>query len=546
MNETDAKWNIKATLKSVGFECVDSSLSKYHGHLKPSGYEVEVELTVPDGRFVELPTLKVLNKEILPVDVVAHIERDERLCFGDKQLLRLDRYDPGGSILRILQQATETLNKSLGDGNVIEIQEEFPAYWGGGDAQSITLLHNLDDLKTAKVGLTKDKKGLKLVPSNSKATKDFINSREAKIVHIVSSLGAVGDCLRPGTLADLYEWLPANTGNKLTVDAVISAAIDDTIHIIHAANGWFGFNLIIPDTLRGLKRKNQLRKKTFVKLLQEKPEKVRVQRYLITDATLASIASRSLPKDKSPLIGKNILIIGAGTIGSHLCELLTRSGAGCEGTLTIVDPDFVGAGNLGRHTLSVEDLWENKALALKSKLLSFHPDLKVSALEKDADSLLDDLDAYDLVIDATGIESVSDDINFHALKLRRIGKDVALLHSWIFGNGISVHSFFHNSLENACYRCLRPDLSKPWRYDSRKDTSKEAVVAQNGCGLGTFVPYTISASVKAAALAFDAVFDFFDVESGPTLRNQLIDRELGKAIAHKTPPIHASCPACRA
>ena len=546
MNEADARWKIDATLKSVGFERIDSSLSKYRGQLKPSGYQVEIDLTVPDGRFVELPTLKVLNKEILPVDVVAHIERDERLCFGDKQLLRLDRYDPGGSILRVLQQATETLNKSLGGGNVIEIQEEYPAYWGGGDAQSLTLFHKLDGLKTAKVGLTDDKRGLKLVPYNTRAAKEFTSSREAKIIYLDGSIGPAGDCLRPGTLADLYEWLPINVGDKLTVEDVISTAMDDKIYIIRAANGWFGFNLNIPDTLLGLKRKNQLRKVTLVRLLKEKPEKVRIQRFLITDASLASVASRSLPNDKSPLIGKNILVIGAGTIGSHLCELLTRSGVGCEGTLTIVDPDFVSAGNLGRHTLSVGDLWENKALALKNKLMSFHPDLKVSALDKDADSLLEYLDNYDLVIDATGVESVSDDINYHALSLRRVGKEVALLHTWIFGNGISVHSFLHNSLGSACYRCLRPDLSKPWRFDSRKNTSIEAVVAQNGCGLGTFVPYTVSASVKAAALAFDAVFEFFDVGFGPTLRNQLIDSHLGKDIAHKTPSIHSSCPACKA
>lgn len=546
MTEADSKWKIDATLRSVGFERVDSSLSQYRGHLKPSGYEVEVELTVPDGRFVELPTLKVLNKEVLPVDVVAHIERDERLCFGDKQLLRLDRYNPGGSILRILEQAKETLNKSLGGQNAIEIQEEFPAYWNGGDAQLLTMLHNLEGMKSAKVGRIENKKGLQLVPSMSKSAKTLINERNAKIVKVDGVIGASSYCLRPSTLADLQSWLPPNTGSKLTVDAIISASMEEKVYIIHAANGWFGFNLIIPDALLGLKRQNKLRKVTLVKLLKDKPEKVNVQRYLVTDATLASVASRSLPNTRSPLIGKNILVIGAGTIGSHLSELLTRSGAGCEGTLTLVDPDYVGAGNLGRHTLSVESLWENKALALKSKLLNFHPDLKVEALEKDADSLLDYLDAYDLVIDATGIEAVSDDINFHALRLRRDGKDVALLHAWIFGNGISVHSFFHNSLECACYRCLRPDLSKPWRYDSRKDTSKEAVVAQNGCGLGTFVPYTISASVKAAALAFDAVFEFFDVGSGPTLRNQLIDSSLGKNIAHNTPSIHTSCPACKA
>lgn len=544
MNENDAKWEIDATLKSVGFLRVDSSLKIYRGILKPNGYKVDVELTIPDARFVELPSLKILNREALPVDVVAHIERDERLCFGDKQLLRLDRYKPGGSMLRILEQATETLNKSLGGKNKVEIQQEYPAYWAGGDAQPVTMLYGMGVSKKASLGFEANK-GLQLLPSNSKELASLTNIRKAMIVKVDEPVGPTDDCLRPTNLANLCDWLDKNVGQSLTVNTMIANSMENAVYIIQAPNGWYGLRLTIPPILDQLKRQNKLRKVALVKQLKLSLENVAVQRYYIRDATLPTVTSRSLPHLLSPFIGKKILLIGAGTIGSNLSELLVRSGAGCEGTFTIVDPDYVVAGNLGRHTLSVDDMWENKASALKCKLERFHSDVQIAALEDTADSLLKKLHNYDLVIDATGVETVSEDLNYHAMNLRRSGNNVAMLHVWIFGNGISVHSYLHALAGEACYRCLRPDLSKPWRYDSRKDTSKEAIVVQNGCGLGTFVPYSISASVKAAAIAFDSALGYFEGQSTPSLKNHLIDKKRGKRLSHKSPTPSPECPACK-
>jgi molybdopterin/thiamine biosynthesis adenylyltransferase/proteasome lid subunit RPN8/RPN11 len=64
---------------------------------------------------------------------------------------------------------------------------------------------------------------------------------------------------------------------------------------------------------------------------------------------------------------KNVLLIGAGAIGSEIAEALTRSGTV---KLTIIDNDCLRPHNLARHTLSSSDLGEYKATALTKKINS--------------------------------------------------------------------------------------------------------------------------------------------------------------------------------
>jgi len=61
----------------------------------------------------------------------------------------------------------------------------------------------------------------------------------------------------------------------------------------------------------------------------------------------------------------NVLLIGAGAIGSEIAESLARTGTM---KLTIIDNDSLRPHNLARHTLAGSDLGEFKAEAIASKL----------------------------------------------------------------------------------------------------------------------------------------------------------------------------------
>ncbi|RYZ41266.1 MAG: ThiF family adenylyltransferase [Myxococcaceae bacterium] len=72
-----------------------------------------------------------------------------------------------------------------------------------------------------------------------------------------------------------------------------------------------------------------------------------------------------------------VLLLGAGSLGASVAEMLVRGGVS---RLVIMDPDIVAAGNLVRHTLDLRDVGASKAHALAERLRSISPDLEVRAL----------------------------------------------------------------------------------------------------------------------------------------------------------------------
>lgn len=94
------------------------------------------------------------------------------------------------------------------------------------------------------------------------------------------------------------------------------------------------------------------------------------------------------------LLQSHITIIGAGSLGSMVAEGLAMAGVG---RLTLVDPGILETANLGRHALGVASVGQNKAFALRSRLLGDYPHLEIEAIDKAAQDAPESL-AGDLVI----------------------------------------------------------------------------------------------------------------------------------------------------
>ena len=77
------------------------------------------------------------------------------------------------------------------------------------------------------------------------------------------------------------------------------------------------------------------------------------------------------------LANKRVLIIGAGSLGSAVAEVLVRGGLR---QLIVCDGDLLEHGNLARHTLGIQDVGEWKAVALAARLQSVSVHLKVAAI----------------------------------------------------------------------------------------------------------------------------------------------------------------------
>ena len=103
------------------------------------------------------------------------------------------------------------------------------------------------------------------------------------------------------------------------------------------------------------------------------------------------------------MIGQSVLLIGAGALGSAVAELLGRGGVRA---LTIADGEMLNAGNLVRHTLTLQHVKASKASALAGRLNNVSPHVSVTAIEAsfppDSERQQAQCRDCDVVIDCTG------------------------------------------------------------------------------------------------------------------------------------------------
>jgi hypothetical protein len=104
-----------------------------------------------------------------------------------------------------------------------------------------------------------------------------------------------------------------------------------------------------------------------------------------------------------------VLLLGAGTLGSAMGELLVRGG--CT-SVVVVDGQPFTAGNLARHALTLTDLGQNKAVRLAARLNHVSPFADVQGVPAPfpppaSSESTDSIEGCELVIDCTADDGVA-------------------------------------------------------------------------------------------------------------------------------------------
>jgi molybdopterin/thiamine biosynthesis adenylyltransferase len=92
--------------------------------------------------------------------------------------------------------------------------------------------------------------------------------------------------------------------------------------------------------------------------------------------------------EREALAGRQISIVGCGSFGSALADMLARAGVG---RLTLIDPETLEIENVGRHMLTGADVGQAKVEALARRLREINPELEVEARQerfRDAEGVL--------------------------------------------------------------------------------------------------------------------------------------------------------------
>ena len=246
------------------------------------------------------------------------------------------------------------------------------------------------------------------------------------------------------------------------------------------------------------------------------------------------IAQRSIPSLKT-LAGLKIALVGCGTIGGYLADMLVKAGAGTGGgKLTLIDFDLLMPQNVGRHRLGLQYSFIHKALGVKVMLESDAPGVSVRALEVDVrDAHLGDID---LLIDATGEEALG-----HWLAANYI-PSTPMLSVWVEGPGTAVRALLKTPGEGACYRCLST-YSRAGKFPTVKGGVPH-VMAGHSCE-GLYVPFPATVSIQAAALGAEMALAWANGQTISSLQTKITDCAFTLATADCDPPRIEACPACR-
>ncbi len=507
-----------------------------------------------DLEFVNHPTIYVAEGASIPDGLLPHLGSDREFCYLERGSEVLDRYNPGGMILYCLKRAEEALEKAIGGKFDIDVAAEFAAYW------SIErILTNVDNknIGNSAVIVSVDveagsKKSMQMYLVDKDGLPGALTKRQTKLkpemCHILQTAkvvtAVVGDA----------NWPPENLGSLLTwLKDYIPGIESEWQRICRSGDGYFWWIALKASNgmfLARIESPKSMQTPEFLKsrrgqlplFMARNADKAPVRRYTGYPVDAEYVFGRNLHGMQN-LSDKKIFLIGCGTIGGYLAQFLAVSGAGIgsKGELTLVDHDQFSSSNLGRHILGIEDVEKFKAIALADHLRRTVPYVKIRPITENALKLLDSLSNYDLVIDATGAEAFSISLNEHAVKNRP--KFPPVLHVWITAGGGAAAALFCDSREQACFKCLRPDLNSPPRY--RIARNNDEFVRNRSCGDSPYIPFPVSSSTQAASMALEICLGWANRKIGHRFRVRTFDEARAFLVEDRNVKPAENCPACR-
>lgn len=505
------------------------------GSLPTSQGDVPCEVWIDKSFTQPLDVWLTRLPENLP-RVLPHVGSDGYLCYAAPGTEVIDIFDPVGQTVTSLRQAIHVLEQIVSGKMVEDLQEEFFAYWKG--------IYCLCDIERRSSGSLEvlqlsDNKMYVLTDSAERSKVKFarsgrtITSVDVRI-EMITSTAAPRPLQRdwpPETVAQVLEWQGEmdDACRRKVRDKIVSAyraRKRGVLIAIESPKTGYSYGFLVSELQRN----------------RPKASRSTDQRLPIFDCPIRPVqmlrldekylAGRNIP-GQTTLLGKRIGLIGCGTIGGFLADMLVKAGAGSGGgELRLIDNDLLMPSNVGRHRLGLNRLLEGKAKALAKELTLPAPLANLIPIEMDAKDA--PLEGLDLVIDATGEEALG----------HWLAKAVSypILHVWIEGAGVAVRSLLKQHAEQGCYRCLS---------DFNRDGSLLSVIsgvspifAGQGCE-GLYVPFPASVSIQAAALGLDATLAWAGSKPWPSLSTRLTDQSFELATPDCSPLRRQGCPACR-
>lgn len=490
-----------------------------------------------DDTFVDLPLIQLLDRPVGMPDIVPHVSPEGCICYAAKGTLTLNIFEPAGQLLACLDRAIEVVERAIKGEMAADLAEEFFAYWQGSPVFADIPLSKAGSAKAFLWRPASNGEPTLFLTDNAERTRTklsenvFSANARAVDVQVFSSNCSPGvrqENWPPKTVGEFLSWqgeLDSDCARRVvqSLEKMMRAGRSYALSLIKSPTSWYGIFIDFDHTRRT---------GSLAQRLNYRPALLGCSIWPLSIIRIDDdyLASRNVPGKKT-LVGLRIALVGCGTIGGYLADLLVRAGAGLkDGVLTLIDPENFYPGNLGRHRLGMSAISKSKANALADELQRVIPSARVEPCPEDVRRVTN-LRDFDLVIDATGEEALSQHLN----NVLRQECFVPMVFCWIAGAGNSVHALIRDTPDAACYKCLSDRETRDGQVAGNPE------LAGFGCE-SLYVPFSASVSVSAAALALDAVLDWVNGEIPPKYRVRTLKGP--HFIQEADPEKSQCCPSC--
>lgn len=203
---------------------------------------------------------------------------------------------------------------------------------------------------------------------------------------------------------------------------------------------------------------------------------------------------------ENQLSDKKVCLIGCGSVGGYIADMLSSSGVG---EITLVDPDKFQLENLHRHYLGAHTIGNFKTDALKLTLEYKYPFIKINTLKS---RLLDycnfeKLTRFDLVICATGNVTHQRRINEFIVQNKI---PTPLIFCWVEAYGVGGHAVAVLPNSQGCLNNVFIDneSDEPSLYPNINFIRKDQKIKKNHAGCGTeFIAYSNIDAIQTATIS---------------------------------------------
>ncbi|HPV81482.1 MAG TPA: ThiF family adenylyltransferase [Nitrospira sp.] len=318
----------------------------------------------------------------LPKCVVPHVNRDGQICTLPIGAV-VNPFRPAAQIVAVLQNAQKVVETQYPpDEFLTEVEQELVAYWGGSEPILFLTDATLESHRIVHVDLA-----------------EAINKATKKRVSFLGPMpSGIRDGMQVGLVLDiprahLIDFLndPARTISQeaswrqsCALLADILSQRDHSRKMITAfvlarcetSNGqaWLGGLLQDPLHIAKDRRQNEER-------LVNLPLRSRFHRCAIDSLRTERLLRRiEGPGANTCLMDKSVALVGCGSLGSFMADLLVRSGVQ---RMLLVDKESLESANLARHILDATGLFLPKASQLCSRLRQRFPESNVEPFVSD-------------------------------------------------------------------------------------------------------------------------------------------------------------------